>query len=79
MNDWQRLGITLGVLVVATFALIGVLSVTRGTPVQRVVALNMGRAGPPSVTDSLFARCSSLAARRSSLVARRAAAMRHSG
>jgi cardiolipin synthase len=56
MEDWKRLAITLGALLVATFALIGVLSVTRGTPVHRVVALNMRHAGPPPVTDSLFAR-----------------------
>src|SRR5918911_5727355 len=56
MDDWKRLGLTIGALVVGAFALIGVLSVTRGTPVHRVVALNTRKAGPPPVTDSLFAR-----------------------
>jgi cardiolipin synthase A/B len=43
----------LGAAVVA-FALIGVLTVTRGTPVGTVVTLS--DSGPPSVTDSLFER-----------------------
>jgi cardiolipin synthase len=43
----------LGVLIVA-LALIGVLSITRGTPVGRVVTLS--DSGPPPVTDSLFER-----------------------
>lgn len=44
------------VLIVAVLlmALIGVLSVTRGTPVGRVVT--MSDSGPPAVTDSLFER-----------------------
>jgi len=43
----------LGSAVVA-FALIGVLTVTRGTPVGKVVTLS--DLGPPAVTDSLFER-----------------------
>ena len=43
----------LGAAVVA-FALIGVLTVTRGTPVGTVVTLS--DSGPPAVTDSLFER-----------------------
>jgi cardiolipin synthase A/B len=39
---------------VFAFALIGALTVTRGTPVGRVVTLS--NSGPPDVTDSLFAR-----------------------
>jgi len=39
---------------VFAFALIGALTVTRGTPVGRVVTLS--NSGPPAVTDSLFAR-----------------------
>jgi cardiolipin synthase A/B len=37
------------------FALVGVLTLTRGTPVRMVVALGDHR-GPPPATDSLFAR-----------------------
>ena len=48
------LGILLGIVVVV-FAVIGVLTVTRGTPVNRVLAIG-DTAGPPPVTDSLFAR-----------------------
>jgi cardiolipin synthase len=39
---------------VFAFALIGALTVTRGTPVGRVVTLS--DSGPPAVTDTLFAR-----------------------
>ena len=41
-------------MTVLGFALIGVLSITRGTPVGRVVTLS--DSGPPSVGDSLFER-----------------------
>jgi len=43
-----------GVLVVLAFALIGVLTLTRGTPVRRVLAI--GDAELPGARDSLFAR-----------------------
>ncbi|MFI5229519.1 MAG: phosphatidylserine/phosphatidylglycerophosphate/cardiolipin synthase family protein [Gemmatimonadales bacterium] len=45
--------VALGILVCA-LALIGVLTVTRGTPVARVVTLS--DSGPPGVSDSLFER-----------------------
>jgi cardiolipin synthase len=51
----KRVGIVLGILVVSALALIGVLSITRGTPVRAVVAIG-DKEGPPSVTDSLFTR-----------------------
>lgn len=41
-------------LAVITLALVGILSVTRGTPVGRVVTLS--DSGPPAVSDSLFER-----------------------
>ncbi len=46
--------IVLGVLLVM-LALVGLLTLTRGTPVRMVLALG-DRDGPPPVTDSLFAR-----------------------
>lgn len=46
--------LTLGALVVLLFALIGVLGVTRGTPVRSVSTLDGGRL--PSVVDPLFRR-----------------------
>ncbi|HEV7994450.1 MAG TPA: phospholipase D-like domain-containing protein [Gemmatimonadaceae bacterium] len=45
----------LGILLVIALALIGVLSITRGTPVKAVVAIGENE-GPPAITDSLFAR-----------------------
>jgi cardiolipin synthase len=51
----KRVGIVLGILAVSALALIGILSVTRGTPVKAVVAIG-DKEGPPSVTDSLFSR-----------------------
>jgi len=54
MSRLKRVGlVVLGIIVVA-LALIGVLSVTRGTPVGSVVTLS--DSGPPAVTDSLFDR-----------------------
>jgi cardiolipin synthase A/B len=54
MSRLRRVSLViLGVSVVA-LALIGVLSITRGTPVARVVTLSAS--GPPPVTDSLFER-----------------------
>src|SRR6476659_394759 len=49
----KRVGVVLGVLLVAALALVGVLSITRGTPVKAVV--NVGDdGGPPALSDSLF-------------------------
>ena len=50
----KRLSAVLGVLVVLVFALIGVLTVTRGTPVRRVLAVGDDRL--PGVRDSIFVR-----------------------
>ena len=50
----KRVGLIVLALVVVVLALIGILSVTRGTPVHSVIVL--GRSGlPPAVGDSLFA------------------------
>jgi cardiolipin synthase len=54
MTRLKRLGKVLLVVIVLAFALIGVLSVTRGTPVRSVVTL--GQSGAPPVNDSLFER-----------------------
>ena len=51
----KRVGVVLGILLLGSLALVGVLSMTRGTPVKAVVAIG-DRDGPPSVTDSLFVR-----------------------
>lgn len=50
----KRLAAVLGVLVVLAFALIGALTVTRGSPVRRVMTMNQDQL--PSVRDSLFVR-----------------------
>jgi cardiolipin synthase len=50
----KRLSVVLGVLLVLAFALIGLLTVTRGSPVRRVLAVGDDRL--PGVRDSLFAR-----------------------
>ena len=55
----KRVSIVLGVLVVGALALIGILSMTRGTPVKAVVAIG-DKEGPPAVTDSLFSRSMAL-------------------
>jgi cardiolipin synthase len=55
MARLSRLGLVLLLLVVVMFALIGVLTITRGTPVRIVVAPG-DRGGPPPVTDALFER-----------------------
>jgi cardiolipin synthase A/B len=55
MNAPARIGLVLLGVVVVLLALVGVLTITRGTPVQMVVALG-DRDGPPMVTDSLFTR-----------------------
>jgi cardiolipin synthase len=54
MRVLKRLGLVIGVLVVLAFALIGALSVTRGSPVRRVLSMNQEKL--PSVRDSLFSR-----------------------
>ncbi|MHB0949699.1 MAG: phospholipase D-like domain-containing protein [Gemmatimonadaceae bacterium] len=54
MNRPKRVGIVAGLVVLVLFALIGVLSLTRGTPVSRVIAEGDGK-GPPPIGDSLFA------------------------
>ena len=51
----KRVGVVLGILLLASFALIGVLSITRGTPVHSVVTIGKGGM-PPAVTDSIFSR-----------------------
>ena len=51
----KRVGVVLGVLVVGGLALVGLLSMTRGTPVKAVV--NIGnKGGAPLLTDSLFSQ-----------------------
>ena len=51
----KRVAVVLGVLAVTALALIGALSLTRGTPVKTVVSIG-NKEGPPAVTDSLFVR-----------------------
>ena len=51
----KRLAKVLGFLAVAALALVGALSITRGTPVQAVVAIG-DKDGPPAFRDSLFAQ-----------------------
>ena len=55
----KRVAIVLGILLVSVLSLIGILSITRGTPVQSVVAVG-DRDGPPPIGDSLFARSTEL-------------------
>jgi cardiolipin synthase len=52
MRRLKRLGIVLLVVLLAAFALAGVLSMTRGTPVEMVISEGTG--APPAVGDSLF-------------------------
>ena len=54
LRSLKRLSVVFGVLVILAFALIGVLTVTRGSPVRRV--LSPGDERTPSVQDSLFVR-----------------------
>jgi cardiolipin synthase len=49
----KRIGAVLGILLVVVLSLIGILSITRGTPVRAVVAIG-DHEGPPAVGDSLF-------------------------
>ena len=51
----RRVGVVVGVLVVGALVLVGILSLTRGTPVRAVVAIG-DKQGPPLITDSLFSR-----------------------
>jgi cardiolipin synthase len=51
----KRVSVVLGILILGALALIGILSMTRGTPVKAVVAIG-DKNGPPSITDSLFSR-----------------------
>jgi cardiolipin synthase len=51
----KRVGVVVGVLLLLVLSLIGILSITRGTPVRAVVAIG-DHDGPPAVTDSLFAQ-----------------------
>lgn len=55
----KRLGIVLAGLLVLYFAFSGLLSMTRGTPVNTVIAVG-DRSGPPPVSDSLFGRVMAL-------------------
>jgi cardiolipin synthase len=55
MMIFKRAGVALGILVFCVLSLVGVLSMTRGTPVSYVLAPE-NRDGPPAVSDSLFAR-----------------------
>lgn len=51
----KRVSAVLGMLFVGSITLVGVLSLTRGTPVKAVVNIGDG-GGPPSLTDSLFSQ-----------------------
>jgi cardiolipin synthase len=51
----KRVGVVVGVLLLLVLSLIGILSITRGTPVRAVGAIGE-HDGPPAVTDSLFAQ-----------------------
>lgn len=51
----ERLGVVMVGIVVCYLAFVGLLSITRGTPVSAVIAEGE-RNGPPPPTDSLFAR-----------------------
>jgi len=51
----ERLGIVVLAVLFIYLAFVGLLSITRGTPVQTVIAEG-DRAGPPPPSDSLFAR-----------------------
>lgn len=55
----KRVGVVLGLLTLGSLALVGVLSLTRGTPVKAVVAIGNSN-GPPEFTDPLFSRAMQL-------------------
>lgn len=52
MNRVKRLSIVLLILLLASLAMVGVLSVTRGTPIEIIVT--DGEGAPPAVADPLF-------------------------
>jgi cardiolipin synthase len=52
MNRLKRLGVVLGILLLGSLTMVGILSITRGTPVEIVVT--EGESAPPAVTDPLF-------------------------
>ena len=54
MSTLKRTGLIILIVTVLAMALIGVLTITRGTPVGYVVTLS--DSGPPAVGDSLFER-----------------------
>ena len=54
MLSLKRAGLIIVIVLVLAMALIGVLTITRGTPVGSVVTLS--DSGPPAVSDSLFER-----------------------
>src|ERR1041384_5972797 len=54
MSRLKRAGLILLAVLVGALALIGLIAVTRGTPISYVVTL--ADAGPPAVGDSLFER-----------------------
>lgn len=54
MHALKRAGLIILIALVLAMALIGVLTITRGTPVGSVVTLS--DSGPPAVSDSLFER-----------------------
>jgi cardiolipin synthase len=54
MNRLKRLAIVLSVVLVGTFALFGIRTLTRGTPVRMVVGDGTAEGGPPAVDDSIF-------------------------
>jgi cardiolipin synthase A/B len=51
----KRVSVVVGVVIVSALALVGLLSLTRGTPVKSVVSIG-DKDGPPAVTDTLFPR-----------------------
>jgi cardiolipin synthase len=51
----KRVGVVLGILFIGALALVGVLSVTRGTPVKAVVVIG-DKNTAPQLSDSLFTR-----------------------
>lgn len=53
MKIFKKILLGLGVVVVVLFAWVGLLSMTRGTPLRAVHAIG-DRSGPPLVSDSLF-------------------------
>lgn len=52
MNRLKRLSVVLLILLLGSFAMAGFLSVTRGTPIEKVAS--EGESAPPAVSDPLF-------------------------